>query len=149
RALALRQIVGGGVGNRVGPANGAGLGGRALADRSHGERAAERVAGVSRHTGGVGIDQINVVDRDVAGGQKVRMGGVFGDRAAVVGRRRRDGRRLVGAGDGDGDVLRRRAAVAVVDGDGELLGRALALRQIVGGGVGNRVGPANGAGLGG
>src|SRR5581483_453941 len=44
RGLAFRQIVGGVVGNRVGPAHRPRLGGRVLAHRAHGERAAQRVA---------------------------------------------------------------------------------------------------------
>src|SRR5262249_58184314 len=53
---------------------------------------------------------------------------------------------VVGAGDGDSDILGGEAAVVVGDLDRVGLGQRLARRQEVNGVVGNREGPADGAG---
>src|SRR4029079_15301411 len=148
--LAGRQVLRGGVGNLVGPADRAGLGGGVLAHRAHGQGAAQRVAESRADAGGVRVGQIDVVEGDGAGVGEVRSRGVFGDRAVGVGAGHGYGRRVVGAGDVDRDQLADGAAgVAVADGDGELLLHGLAGRQVLRGGVGNLVGPADRAGLGG
>src|SRR6185295_11430465 len=48
---------------------------------------------------------------------------------------------VVGAGDGDVDLLGDQAAILVVEGDGEALDLGLAGGEILNRGIGNRVGP--------
>ena len=76
---------------------------------------------------------------DAAVGQVARRGDLFGDRADEI--LRGDHRRIVGAGDGDVDLLGDQAAVLVVERDGEALDLGLAGRQILNRGICNRVGP--------
>ena len=135
--LAGRQIVGGAVSDRVGPAYlathaVAGVGGDQCGQRA--KRGANRL-----HRYHVGVGQIGVGEGHRAGAGQIRRGGVFRHRAISC---RGDHRRLVGAGDGHRDVLRRGAAMTVGDRDREMLDLGLAGRQIVGGAVSDRVGPA-------
>ena len=56
-----------------------------------------------------------------------------------------ENRRVIGAGEGHGDVLAGKAAVAVIDGDGEHRGDAVALAEEVHIGFGDGVGPVDAA----
>ena len=78
-----------------------------------------------RDAGGVHVDQVDVVEGDRAGvAQRSARSRPRSPRRSH--RRARDGRRVIGAGDGHRHQLVDRAAVAVVDRDGEGLGRGLA-----------------------
>src|SRR5205807_1568727 len=64
---------------------------------------------------------------------------LLGDRADEILRGDHGG--IVGAGDGDVDLLGDQAAVLVVERDGEALDLGLVLGEILNRGIGNRVGP--------
>ena len=129
-ALALRQILVAGVGQRVGPHARAGVDRKAAIG-------AGRVAAVGGRRA-----VVDVARRHRAGrGQR----GVFLDGASL--RARGDHRRVVGAVDGDQNVLGRGRALVVRHRHREGFGVALALRQILVAGVGQRVGPHARAGV--
>ena len=86
------------------------------------------------------VGEVDVGEGDGAAvGQIAGRGDLLGDRADEI--LRGDHRRVVGAGDGDVDLLGDQAAVLVVERDGEALDLGLAGGQILDRGVGNRVGP--------
>src|SRR5205085_450516 len=129
-ALADRQILRGGIVDRVGPADRADGGAGRFADRGGRERAEQR-PGRRRHRPRVAVDQVDVGERDRAAD---RGGGIFAELAALRAAGDRDA--VIGAGQGDHDILRGAAAVPVVDrdriglrdrlADGEILDRAVA-----------------------
>src|SRR5207244_2626944 len=99
---------------------------------------------------GVQVGDVDVGKRDAAAGAVG--GGRAGDAGGLVergGRRGRaghDGGLIIGAGDGDGDVLRDAAAMAVGDGDRVGDRERLAGGEEVERAVGDGVGPADGLG---
>src|SRR4029450_12306655 len=98
--------------------------------------------GVAAIGGGVAV--IDVAGRHLPARRQSR---VFLHRAAlgIAG----DHRRIVGAGDGDGDVLGRGRALVVGHRRREGLGVALALGEVLVGGIVEGVGPLAGGGIGG
>ncbi len=113
----------------------------ALAHRAECQRAAQRVAVVRRHARVVHVDQVDVVEGDRAVRGQVGFGSVFRDRAGGVGRFPVDGRRLVGARNGDSDQLIDRAAVAVADRDLIGLRQRLTVSQELNVSIVDREGP--------
>ena len=90
------------------------------------------------------VGEIDVAEGDSAGGDLVAGPmalRVLGDRASeCLGA---DHRRVVGAGNGDDDVLRDDAAVLVIEGDGIGLVHRLAGGELIERGVACRVGPGD------
>ena len=94
-----------------------------------GQRSGRNRKGRSRNAHRVVIAEVNVGEPDAAI-CRVRQAVVMGKRAGRRGRTSDDARGVIGAGDGDGDVLRhRRAAMTVVDGDRVDLRDGLTHRQ--------------------
>ena len=92
-----------------------------------GREYAEITARRRRHRHDMGVDEIDIGEVDIAGIEHQRKAVVLIHFALVD--RRRDHRRIVRPGDGDGDLLRDRAALPVVDGHGVNLCQLLAFRQ--------------------
>ncbi len=145
--LAGGQVLRRRVVQRVGPAHRTRLGRRELAHAAQREGAERRgVTRRRREARAVGVDQVDVVERDRAC-RAQRVGGtrrrrrVFGYRAAL--HAASDRRPVVGAGDGHGYRLADRAAVAITDRDDEIFGCGLARRQVLRRRVVQRVGPAD------
>ena len=109
--LAGGQILHRGIGNRVGPgqlAAGAGAGGVAVLDRR--QRAERGPIGRAGGRNQMHVGEVDVGEADGAAvGQVAGRGDLLGDRADQI--LRGDHRRVVGAGDGDVDLLGDQAAV--------------------------------------
>ena len=139
--LAGGEILDRRVGDRIGPgelAAAAGAGRVAVLDRAErAEGRADRGAG-GRHQVDVGEVDIGEGDRaavgEVAGG-----GDLLGDRADEI--LRGDQRGVIGAGDGDRNVLRDGRAVAIIDSHPIDFGHCLACTEILRGRLIDGVGP--------
>ena len=139
--LTRGEVLDGRIGNRVGPGQlTAAAGARGVMVHDRGERAqrgSDRRPGRRHH---VHIRQVDIRERDDAAiGQIAGRRHLFRHRAAdILGR---NDRLVIGAGDGDIDLLGDQAAVLVVDRDGEAFDLGLTRGQVFDGRVGNRVGP--------
>src|SRR5207237_384119 len=151
--VALGQRLAGGeeieraVGDREVPADRAGAAAGAVRPDRIEREGAEIAAGRGRDRRAVRVGEVEVGEADRARGGVERAaagaGGQLADRAVAV---PADHRRVVAAGDRDGDRLARRAAVAVGEGDVVALGQRLAGGEEIERAVGDREVPADRAG---
>src|SRR6185312_9331587 len=129
-ALALGEVLVAGVVQRIGPLAGGGID----RERTIGAGGVARV--------GLGGAVVDVGGLHLAGGRQLR---VLGHRARL--RAGGDHRAVIGAVDGDGDVLRGDGALVVGHRHREDLAVALALGKVLVAGVVQRIGPLAGGGI--
>ncbi len=124
--LALGQVLRRAVAQRIGPAHAA----RSVACALVAHIGYQRTQRTGRraHAGHMCIiGQVHVAEGEAAAGHR---GAVFGHRTAFdLCRRHR--RRVIGAGDGDGHILRYRRTMTIADGDPVSFGHCLSLGQVL------------------
>src|SRR5258706_513611 len=143
RRLARRQLIGGFIGPRVGPAPRVFFFNDTATTEIYTLSLHDALPIFGDHARAVHVNQIHVVERD-----RTRRAQVARDDADVFGHIARHTRRLnplplVVARDLHRHQLIHRATLAVVDRHREAFRRRLARRQVIGGVIGHRVGPAH------